>query len=133
VPLEHRYDAPVGFQLMIGCDIGNLRWSSGKGWESAKRRLKFGAVTQDGDMEGSIILDRLPTQAEAAEIRLILGIPKARHLSEERREIMTELGAANLKRIQAQRQIKPDLSASTGPGVHPGTSAPETNKWPWSP
>jgi hypothetical protein len=60
----HVYAVPEGYQLMIGCDAGNHRWSSARGWESAKRRLGFGKVTQDGDGEGSIILGRLPSKAE---------------------------------------------------------------------
>jgi hypothetical protein len=65
----HIYAGPEGFQLMIRCDYGNQKWSSARGWESDKGRLKFGKVTQDGDCEGSIITDRLPSKAEAAHIR----------------------------------------------------------------
>jgi hypothetical protein len=108
----HIYAVPDGFQLMIGCDAGNHRWSSARGWESAKKRLGFGKVTQDGDREGSIVLDRLPSKSEAVEIRDILGIPQARHLSEERRAIVSEMGTANLKRAKAQREFKPVLPAS---------------------
>ncbi len=96
---------------MIGCDFDNTRWLSAKGWESAKRRLCFGKVTQDGDCDGSIMLDWLPSKGEAKEIRDILGIPQARHLSEERRAIMSEIGAANLKRVNAQRKLEPILVA----------------------
>jgi hypothetical protein len=101
----HIYAVPEGFQLMIGCDFDNDRWTSAKGWESAKDRLAFGRVTQDGDMEGAIVLDRLPTQAEAKEIRIILGIPKGRHLSEEHRQILIAAGS--------QTRIRPALSAKT--------------------
>jgi hypothetical protein len=52
----HIYAVPEGYQLMVGCDFDNVRWSSAKGWESAKKRLGFGRVTQDGDCEGSVIL-----------------------------------------------------------------------------
>jgi hypothetical protein len=104
--------AKVGFQLMIGCDFDNTRWSSARGWESAKGRLNFGKVTQDGDCEGSIILDRLPSKAEAVLIGDMLGIPKARHLSEDRRAVMSEIGTANLKRAKAQSEIKPVLPAA---------------------
>jgi hypothetical protein len=108
----HIYAVPEGFQLMIGCDVENARWTSARGWESAKKRLRFGKLTQDGDQEGSIIIVRVPSKAEAAEIRDILGIPQARHLSEERRAIMSEIGTANLKRLKAQRELKPVLPAS---------------------
>jgi hypothetical protein len=34
VPLAHKHDAPVGYQLMLGCQ-------SGRAWASAKSRLGF--------------------------------------------------------------------------------------------
>jgi hypothetical protein len=59
----HIYAVPEGFQLMIGCDFGYVRWTSARGWESAKKRLGFGKVTQDGDCEGSI--NSRPASVEA--------------------------------------------------------------------
>jgi hypothetical protein len=103
----HIYAVPEGFQLMIGCDFDNGRWSSSRGWESAKKRLAFGTVTQDGDCEGSIILDRLPTQAEAKEIRAIMGIPKSIELSDE-------VLAARRAQFSTARKFKPVLPPSPG-------------------
>ena len=100
----HIYAVPEGFQLMIGCDIGNDKWSSARGWKSAKKRLGFGKVTQDGDCEGSIVLGRLQSKGEAAEIRDILGIPKRVELSEGQ--------LANLRRHAAANAFKPLLPAS---------------------
>jgi hypothetical protein len=99
----HVYAVPEGFQMMIGCDFDNNRWSSAKGWESAKARLNFGAVTQDGDMEGSIILARLPAKSEAETIRAVLGIPKRVELSAGQ--------LANLKAHAAVNAFKPLLPA----------------------
>jgi hypothetical protein len=110
----HIYAVPEGFQLMIGCDFGYVRWTSARGWESAKKRLGFGKVTQDGDCEGSIILDRLPSKPEAAEIRDILGIPKRVELSEGQ--------LANLRRRAAANAFKPLLPAS---GDERAATAPE--------
>jgi len=98
----HIYAIPEGFQLMIGCSVDNVRWKSARGWESAKNRLGFGKVVQDGDCEGSIILDRLPAKAEAEEIRDIVGIPKARHLGEEERPACVKRGTLNLQRFRDQ-------------------------------
>jgi hypothetical protein len=109
----HTYAVPEGFHLMIGCDFDNARWTSARGWESAKKRLGFGAVTQDGDCEGSIILDRLPSKSEAAEIRDILGIPKRIELSEGQ--------LANLRAHAAANAFKPVLPAST---PEPATMGP---------
>jgi hypothetical protein len=103
----HVYAVPEGYQLMIGCDFDNRKWSSARGWESAKQRLDFGKVTQDGDCEGSIVIDRLPTQAEAKEIRDILGIPK-------RVELSDEVLAAKRAQFSTARKIKPFLPPSPG-------------------
>jgi hypothetical protein len=101
----HVYAVPEGYQLMIGCDL-EPRWSSARGWESAKRRLSFAAVTPDGDDEGALILDRIPTKAEAAEIRAVLGIPKRVELSEGRLAILREHAVANafLQRRRGSRR-----------------------------
>ena len=76
---------------MIGCDP-EPRLSSAKGWESAKRRLSFAKLTQDGDEEGALILHRLPTEIEAVQIRQILGIPKRKELSDDHREKLIQEG-----------------------------------------
>jgi hypothetical protein len=90
----HVYAVPEGYQFMIGCDFGNRGFSK-QGWTWAKKRLAFGKCTQDGDEEGSVMLDRLPSQAEAEEIRSVLGIPKRIELTEERREELRERGRNN--------------------------------------
>jgi hypothetical protein len=105
------------FQLLIGCDFGNDQWSSAKGWNSAKRRLGFsiddrgrwrcagfGVVTQDGDNEGAIILDRMPTKSEGSMIRKILGIPKRKHLGAEQLAALISRGYKS--------KFKPVLQAS---------------------
>jgi hypothetical protein len=51
-------------------------------WKKAKRLLP-GTVTQDGDDEGIIRLDRLPTAAEVEAIRGVIGIRRRRHFSPE--------------------------------------------------
>jgi hypothetical protein len=53
-------------------------------WVNVKRRLaSFCRVTQDGDAEGCLHLDHLPTRSEANAIRNALGIRQRRHLSRE--------------------------------------------------
>jgi hypothetical protein len=46
----------------------------GAAWTWAKKQLGFCRVTQDGDDEGILRLDRLPWPDEASEIRALLGI-----------------------------------------------------------
>jgi hypothetical protein len=72
----HIYAGSEGFQIFV------LGWST-KGWNLAKEALAFAKVTQDGDDEGGLILDRLPDEAEAALIRHWVRIPKKRDVSEE--------------------------------------------------
>jgi hypothetical protein len=65
------------------------RCRSSKAWAFAKRRLAgYAKVTQDGDDEGCLRLDRLPTADEAATIRDLLGIPKRVAISDSQRELL---------------------------------------------
>jgi hypothetical protein len=61
-------------------------------WTAAKRRLAFCELTQDCDAEGCLRLRRLPTPAEAAVIREVLGIRKRTELSPEELERRRTLG-----------------------------------------
>jgi hypothetical protein len=72
----HIYVDGDGFLLVVS-------GRSARAWTWAKRRLSFCRVTQDGDDEGCLHLDRLPVADEADEIRDILGIRKRRSLSPE--------------------------------------------------
>jgi hypothetical protein len=65
---------------------------SSKGW-TYERALLFCKVTQDGDDEGMLSLDRLPTEMEAALIRDKLGIPKKREIGEAELERLRAMGA----------------------------------------
>jgi hypothetical protein len=51
-------------------------------WTSIKQSLVFCKLSQDGDDEGILYLDRLPAAAEAEAIRDAIGIRKRRHMSE---------------------------------------------------
>jgi hypothetical protein len=102
------------FQLMIGCDF-EPRWSSARGWTEAKRRLAFGKVTQDGDEEGAIILERLPTQEEATQIRLVLGIPMRRQIVSE--TLLKVLSEGRIKRLLVAKTAA-EVSSSRALPVH---------------
>jgi hypothetical protein len=67
-----------GFQIMVVGEFSTGRW-----WGAAKRGLSFAAVTNDGDDEGALFMDRLPSAEEAESIRHYLGIAKKRAMSEE--------------------------------------------------
>jgi len=121
----HIYAVPEGYQLMVGCELSS-HWASARGWESAKRRLSFGVVTQDGDCEGAIMLDRLPNAEQAAEIRDILRISKRVEYSDEvlaaKRSAMSDL-----RRAPAGKTLNSALPASNV------ASAPENGFSPAQP
>jgi hypothetical protein len=60
-----------------------LCYGSARKWTNIKAQLAFAKLTQDGDDEGCLYLDRLPTQAEAGPIRDALGIRRRRTVTEE--------------------------------------------------
>jgi hypothetical protein len=71
----------------IGCNHARVKstgdcWAiyvpcrSKRHWSAVKRKLNFMTITADGDDEGALELDRLPSSAEAAVIRKILRFHK---------------------------------------------------------
>lgn len=65
---------------------------SKQAWTWIKKRLAFCELTQDSDAEGVFRLHRLPTAAEAEEIRDIVGIRKRIELSPEELARRQQLG-----------------------------------------
>ena len=57
-----------------------MDWAA-RGWKLGKDALP-GVVCNDGEDEGAVFLDRLPTPAEASAIRKWLGLPKRVEYSE---------------------------------------------------
>jgi hypothetical protein len=84
-------DRPVveGFQIYFR---GAEEPLSSKGWTYAKRALAFCEVTNDGDNEGMLFLDRLPTGEEAEVIRAKLGVAKKREVSAEELARLAAIG-----------------------------------------
>jgi hypothetical protein len=79
----HIYAAPEGFMLAV------MGWSA-NGWNKAKRALAFASLSQDGDDEGILILDRLPTKTEAETIRHYLGVAKRKEIGPEQIKTLQE-------------------------------------------
>ena len=79
----HIYIDGEGFLLCVTAK--DERDKSPRRWTSIKRRLAFCRITQDGDDEGCLHLDRLPTPAQADLVRQALGIRKRRTLTEDGR------------------------------------------------
>jgi hypothetical protein len=65
----HVYAVPGGFAIYV------MGWTT-RGWNRAKAALSFARLTNDGDDEGALLLDRFPTKSEAQAIRKWTGIPK---------------------------------------------------------
>jgi hypothetical protein len=83
----HVYAVPGGFQIIV------MGWTA-KGWNLAKQALSFAALTNDGDDEGALTLDRLPTRTEGEAIRKWVGIAKKREVSELERARLRVQGFA---------------------------------------
>jgi hypothetical protein len=107
--------AKTGYQLVIGATVEcELEHNSMRQWGADKKKLKFCRLTQDGDAEGCMILDRLPTAAEGATIRSVLGIPKRIELSEG--QLVNLRAHAAAKGFQPPRPAKtPSPVPDTGP------------------
>jgi hypothetical protein len=71
------------------------RDQSPRRWTNVKQRLAFCRIMQDGDDEGSLHLDRLPTPAEAVLIREALGIRKRALTEDGRAQLDAARRAAN--------------------------------------
>ena len=92
----HVYAVSRGFLISCVCD-------SRRAWTYAKRALFFASVTQDGDEEGSFVMDRAPTAEEAETIRRYLGIAKRPELSAEHVALLR----ARAKRLADERAKNP--------------------------
>jgi hypothetical protein len=79
----HIYIDGKGFLLCVTAK--DERDQSPRRWTGIKRRLAFCCITQDGDEEGCLHLDRPPTLAQAGLIRQALGIRKRRTLTKDGR------------------------------------------------
>ena len=66
--------------LKAGFHVFVMGWSTA-GWNKAKDALDFATLTNDGEGEGAVFLDRLPTMAEAEAIRHWTGLPKNEFLA----------------------------------------------------
>jgi hypothetical protein len=79
----HIYIDGKGFLLCVTAK--DERDQSPRRWTGIKRRLAFCRITQDGDEEGCLHLNRPPTLTQAGLIRQALGIRKRRTLTKDGR------------------------------------------------
>ncbi|MFB6418214.1 MULTISPECIES: hypothetical protein [Bradyrhizobium] len=67
----------------------HLTCASARAWTSAKSRLSFATVSQDGDTEGVLSIHRPLTAGQAETLRTTLRIRKARAMDEAALEALT--------------------------------------------
>jgi hypothetical protein len=90
-----------------------------KAWAFAKQATSSATVANDGEGEGMMFLDRLPTADEAAIIRDKLGIPKKREISDAEAERLQAMGfsRSHVERAAVSPEVAPvDLSVSMPSG-----------------
>jgi hypothetical protein len=99
-------------------------------WTWAKKFLSICTVTQDGDTEGVLFLDRLPTPAEAETIRDVIGVAKRPVYDEEvmarKRERGRQIGeglAQNRPRPTGPHPSEPAETAINIPTTTAGSDA----------
>ena len=98
----------AGYLLYVTIDVRTAPECkpSSRPWKNAKAKLGICRVAQDGDWEGCLHLDRLPTAEEAVVTREVLGIRK--------RRLMTADALSKLER--ARGSIKsPNLAPDFAP------------------
>ena len=108
---------------------------SAQHWTWTKKRLAFCKVTQDGDDEGVLRLQRLPTPHEAEAIRDILGVRKRMEFDpeqlEHRRTLMARARSAE-GRANATVPLPmptPEPNADFIPTASPTARAHATDEW----
>jgi hypothetical protein len=84
--------------LIVVCTGGSIRR-----WANIKRKLGFCRVTQDGDQEGCLHLDHLPTPKEADLILRALGIKHKRRYTPDQLAALT----ARLKKKSTSDPSRP--------------------------
>jgi hypothetical protein len=65
-----------------------VKLQTSRRWVKTKRTLAFMTVTQDGDDEGILKFDGMPTADQAAVIRKVLGLRKVTPLTDEQRDTL---------------------------------------------
>jgi hypothetical protein len=75
----HTWGDGTSWALFVAC-------RSALHWTYTKRRLSFCILTQDGEDEGCVRLNQLPTVAQADVIRDVLGVRKWQEISATTRE-----------------------------------------------
>lgn len=89
----HIYAIPEGFQM---CFRGAREFEEpppgSQKWANAKKAMPFTSVAQDGDGEGTLVMDRLPAAAPAKIIRDRFGVSRKREISDAERERLRTIG-----------------------------------------
>jgi hypothetical protein len=98
------------FQLCIGSHFDGETTRSK--WLAIKKRLPFCRLAQDAQTDGTLFLDRLPTQKEALVLRACLGMKQARTYSAETLDKLREGMRRARESLQAGGGSERDRSPS---------------------
>jgi hypothetical protein len=104
----HIYADGSGF-LIVVCTGGFIRL-----WANTKRKLDFCRVTQDGDDEGCLHLDHLPTPKEVDLICDAVGIKRKRRYTPDQLATLT----ARLRKKPTRDPSRPANIRQKGKGEH---------------
>lgn len=74
-------DSTGWWYLFTSCDTERK-------WNNTKKNLSFMEVSQDGDDEGILKLNRIPFRDEAQMVRKVIGLRPRTKLTEEGRELL---------------------------------------------
>jgi hypothetical protein len=91
----HIYPDGDGYLLCVGCQSARL-------WSAAKRKLLFCRLRIDGDDEGTLHLDHLPSPEEAKAIRQVMAIRKRRKSSGKPRPDLDRHFTRDISTVSAQ-------------------------------
>jgi hypothetical protein len=107
----HVYAVPGGSRSSF---MMYVMTETARAWTFAKRALMpFATIVNDGDEEGSFVMDRLPTKTEAKAIRKCLGLAKKREVSLDEVVRLRSLSAANRSAQGTIRAFRTRVSESS--------------------
>jgi hypothetical protein len=111
----HIFADGLGYPLYV-------RGESARHWGFVKKRLAFCRLNQDGDDEGCLHLDHLPTPAEAALIREALGIGRKRRMTPDALASLERARKSVGRPHQPPAFAKSLVAALQGADTHPARS-----------
>jgi hypothetical protein len=100
-----------------------IKLKTSRRWVKTKRTLAFMTVTQDGDDEGILKFDGMPTADQAAMLRKVIGLRKVTPLTDEQRcTLASRFDLVRSKPAVSDGSIDLPEVAATRPASQPQTA-----------